>query len=155
MSEWTKDDIDAVYATAHDRFAGALREGRPPVAGESRDPEVALARDVLGCFGELHIAKQLGITWSRAVGQYDHSIPDVGIFHVRAAGQHHYKLILREEDTDNTFPYVLVTTENPPFDLETHGWIYRPDGLRDEWWQAPNGRRGAYFVPQYALSMPL
>ncbi len=155
MSEWTQADIDAVHETARARYYGAMNEGRGPVAGQPTEETAALANHILGCFGELAIAKELRVPWSRSVGQYDHRIPDVGIFHVRAGGRHHHKLIIRPEDVDETFPYVLVTTEKPPLDIVIQGWIYRKEATMDSYWQAPNGRPGAWFVPRHALSMPL
>ncbi len=155
MIAWTQEDIDAVYSTARARNDGAYTDGCIPHAGAPDEPDAELALHVLGCWGELAIAKELNIPWSRSVGQYDKRIPDVGIFHVRCRSRHFYELIIRPDDVDELFPYVLVTTEDPPADIEIRGWIRRPDARREEWWQTHGNRPGAWFVPHYALSMPL
>ncbi len=155
MTKWTQQDYDAVHATARARNDGAKIDGCIPHAGAPDQADDELALHILGCWGELAIAKELGIPWSRSVGQYDKRIPDVGIFHVRARSKHFYELIIRPDDIDELFPYVLVTTGDPPLDIEIRGWTYRTQATRPEWWQTYGNRPGAWFVPHYALSMPL
>ncbi len=155
MTDWTQADIDAVHATAAARYLYAVRDGRDDAAGASSDPATGFGYHLLGCWGEQAIAKELGIPWPRSVNQFDPHIPDVGIFHVRTRSKHHYQLIIRPTDTNASFPYVLVTTENPPHDIEIHGWIYRYDATREAWWKTHGNRPGAWFVPHYELSMPL
>lgn len=111
--------------------------------------ENAIAFDMIGCAGEMAVAKALNLYWDVSMG---HSIVDVGgLIEVRAVTRSDKRLILHPDDKPN-LPYVLVYNEPKTNHFVIKGWVFGADGMRDEFWADPQKtNRHAYFVPDSHL----
>ncbi len=103
-------------------------------------------RAIQGCFGEMAIAKYLGIYWTGAVG--DWSANDVGEFEVRCTHHLSGSLIVHKEDPDDK-TFALVCGRGPDFRLP--GCIKGAIAKREGIWRTDTGRP-AFFFPQGNLS---
>lgn len=120
--------------------------------------------DVEGACAELAVCKSLGVYWSAHIGAYEE--PDVVYrgagLHVRWTAPSDNRLIIRPRDLEKVeklreqFPqqrFVLVTGICPTYRI--HGSYDAFAALRltdaSSYWLAPNGRPGAWFVPQVEL----
>jgi hypothetical protein len=95
---------------------------------------------------EIAVAKALGIRYRPKLDGF--GAPDVGDLHVRWTTRSDGPLIIRPGDPDGV--YVLVTGQCPTFTVM--GWIHSYDAKRPQYWRAPNGGPGAWFVPQAELT---
>jgi hypothetical protein len=102
-----------------------------------------------GAMGELAVAKALNVYWDAGINTF--KTPDIGPLYVRTRSQHHYDLLIREDD-DNEAPWVLTTGRRGQYQI--HGWIRGKDAKNPLWAQTHGGRPRAYFVPKSAL-LPL
>ena len=125
------------------RMNESIRQGLKDKAGCKRN----LPGDILGCRGELALAKALGEEWDESVNTFKN--PDVGDVQVRATELDRGSLIIRPNDPDDHM-YVLVTGVAPNFIVR--GYIYGKDAKHAKFVRSPNGREPAYFVPQSALT---
>lgn len=124
----------------------ALRRGRSEPAGAARDPWTI---DIEGACAEMAVAKVQDRYWF-ALADRTSTLPgDAGTLQVRHTPRADGKLIIRPADSPGAV-FVLVTGTAPRFTIA--GSIKCADARRDEWWQAPNDRPGAWFVPQSALA---
>jgi len=74
---------------------------------------------------------------------------DVNGWEVRSTPNKNNRLILHEDDDDNS-PFVLVINEYPYFRFP--GWIRAAEGKQKHWWSDPSRKdRHAFFVPQASL----
>jgi hypothetical protein len=102
--------------------------------------------DIEGAAAEYAAAKGLGVYWSPKVDTF--KAGDLGPVQIRLGLEDRYSLIIRPNDHDDD-PFLLVVGRIPAFRLV--GWVYGRDGKQDLYWKAPNGRPGAWFLPQSAL----
>lgn len=146
--ELTPGDVEQIRRTAQLRQAAAEQQGRPDRHGYTGDTPEAL--HVLGCVGELALARALGVPWEQAVNTY-HSRPDVAGYEVRCRSRHTYDLIHRADD-DPTRSYALVTWERAdPWRALVHGWLPGAECRRPEWEQTHGQRERAWFIPRDQL----
>lgn len=110
-----------------------------------RDDDWSL--DIEGAFGELALAKFLGVTWSEDVNTFK-SKPDVENFEVRTTTYPTGSLIVRHRDSDDSV-FVLVTSATPVYQIR--GWISGKEAKQEKWLKNPGGRGAQYFVPQSNL----
>jgi hypothetical protein len=101
---------------------------------------------VEGIAAEIAVAKALGIRYRPKLNGF--KAPDVEHLHVRQTAHRDGSLIIRPGDPDGI--YVLVTGQCPTFTVM--GWIHSSDAKRPQYWRAPDGGPGAWFVPQRKLS---
>lgn len=107
--------------------------------------------DISGARGEMAVAKLLDRYWFAGVNTFHKA--DIGNdIQVRTAKQEGYRLIIRHGDNP-THKYYLAIDRSPVFLVV--GWIIGNEGMKPEYWEAPNDRPGAYFVPQDKLHDPL
>lgn len=111
--------------------------------------ETAIASDLVGCAGELAVAKALNLYWDVSSS---HKTVDVGgMVEVRTVTSPNRRLILHETDKPN-LPYVLVYSKPRTTEFLLKGWLLGQDGIKEEYWSDPqNTNRHAYFVPDSAL----
>lgn len=101
-----------------------------------------------GCYGEMAVAKALGIYWDGALGDY--KAKDVGPYQVRATRHASGKLILHPRDEDDDI-FILVVINKKPL-IQIVGWIYASEGKQEKYWADPTRKnRHAFFVPQSDL----
>lgn len=103
--------------------------------------------DIEGALGEYALCKTLKIFWS---GITNIKASDAQNWQVRTTPRHDGRLIIRPNDSDD-LPFVLVTGSMGRYVIR--GWINGDDAKQTQWWtDAGNGRPGAWFVPQDALT---
>jgi hypothetical protein len=122
----------------------ALRDAHGYPGEDPCDDEIA------GCVAELAVARATGRHWHMQVRR--HHLADVGDLHVRCVRKLTDRLIVRPTDPNGVF---VLAYWDSRFLVEVLGWVDSRSARRDEWWQSPNGRPGAWFVPQDALSMAM
>jgi hypothetical protein len=98
-----------------------------------------------GIAAEIAVAKALGIPYRPNLEGF--KAPDVGELHVRQTAHRDGSLIIRPGDPDGV--YVLAIGQCPVFRIV--GWIHSYDAKQPQYWRAPNGGPGAWFVPQRML----
>jgi len=140
--ELTPIQLEAAALVAHwRRWKSRDLPNRYGLEGKSYD------LDYWGAAGEEAAAAALGVFWPMSINTF--KADDLPGYQVRTATGRDDCLIIRDGDDRNAL-YVLVICEDI-----SHFTVYPPfwgmDAVRDEWWRAPNGRPGAWFVPQAAL----
>lgn len=109
-----------------------------------------LTTHIVGCIGELAVAKVLNITWNRSVGTYKSQADLGGRLEVRHRSNPEFQLIIRDNDKDDSI-YIL-SRGMPPGAIEIVGWIYGHMGKKEEYKKDPGGYgRPAYFIPDNVL----
>lgn len=109
-----------------------------------------MALNMMGCAGEMAVAKGLNLFWSGSVGDYD-AVDVGGKVEVRSVSRPTDCLILHPDDRDG-MPFVLCYNEpgTPKFNLL--GWVWGKQGKDEKFWRDPQGTgRHAFFVPQAEL----
>ena len=103
--------------------------------------------NIEGAAAEQALAKALDCYWDGSVGTFKK--PDIGTnIQVRMTKLSNGSLIVRESDCIDDY-YFLVIGKIPNYEIV--GYILGQDARQDEFWQTPNGRSGAWFVPQSKL----
>jgi len=105
---------------------------------------------IIGCVGELAVAKALGVSWTGSVDTF-RSVPDLeGGVQVRHRKNPTWDLIVRSNDKDHeTF---ILSRGMPPGAIEVVGWISGKEAKNPEWLKDyGNFNKPAYFVPTWAL----
>ncbi len=102
--------------------------------------------DIEGALGEMAVAKALNLYAGLPINNYKDA--DIGQYHVRATELDDGCLIVRPEDKLDCM-YILVTGRNGKYVVR--GQIEGYDATDKRFWRSPNGRPGAWFVPQSAL----
>lgn len=138
LSAWTQAGIRRCHSLARD-----LKDAHGYSPDAPADDEIA------ACIAELAVAKVTGKHWHLGVGRYHE--PDVGPYHVRCVRRPGDSLIFRQADPDGVF---FLAYWPGRLSVSVVGFIQSRDARRPEWWKAPNGRPGAWFVPQSALTRP-
>ena len=124
----------------------AIHRKRSEPAGSVADP---WGVDIEGACAEYVVARVKGVFWNALSDGDISALPDAGDLQIRHTPRLDGCLILRPKDsTEATF--ILVVGVAPEFRIV--GQIRGSEARRDEFWQAPNNRPGAWFVPQSALS---
>lgn len=124
-----------------------LRDGRVDAHGLPLRDEKGWFYSILGCCGELAVAKALGIYWSGNLG--DLKADDVGELQVRTSTKKLARLIIR--DTDRSDRVFVLVCGLPP-ELIIHGWVKAGDAKRmEEFRTDPGEREPAFFIPRDAL----
>ena len=100
---------------------------------------------IQGIAAEIAVAKALGEPYRPNLDGF--KAPDVYQLHVRQTAHPKGCLIIRPGDPDGI--YVLVIGQCPTFRIV--GWIHSFDAKRPQYWRAPHGGPGAWFVPQRVL----
>lgn len=113
-----------------------------------RDYFTRLTDEIVGSASEMAVCKAIKATWTPSINSKSKEpdiVPNIG---VRSTVNENGSLILRPQDPDNY--YFFLVTGTPPA-INVIGYIKCAEGKRDEWWRDPNGHGGAWFVPQEAL----
>jgi hypothetical protein len=108
--------------------------------------------DIGGAAAELAVAKHAGHYWEPVTRRPENMIGDVGQFQVRWTPRADGRLIVHDEDLDES-RFVLVTGEPPT--LTVAGAIWGGDAKNPLYWCDPGTGRPAFFIPQFALEPTL
>jgi hypothetical protein len=100
-----------------------------------------------GIAAEIAVAKALGMRCCPKTGSF--KVPDVGELHIRQTAHRGGSLIIRPGDPDGV--YVLAVGHIPTFWIV--GWVHSHEVKQPQYWRAPNGGPGAWFVPQSRLTL--
>jgi hypothetical protein len=143
----TPSEMLLAYQVAAMRAVQNVKFNAQPKYGGPKDVG-AEEINVIGCRGEIAVAKALNLYWAGSIGNY--GARDVGgLVEVRARRKDHHKLILHDEDADG-LPFVLCHVSMSTT-VRIIGWCFTEEGKRAEYRQDPVGGRPAYFVPAEAL----
>jgi hypothetical protein len=129
------------------RSLDALRNNRDGRYGCDRAPGFDL--DIIGCLGELALAKYLDRFWNGAFG--DFKAKDVAQrFQVRASSYTgpNAGLILHPDDSDNQ-PFVKAIVRLPTVSLM--GWLNGFDGKQKQFWSELQPGRPCFLIPHQQL----
>lgn len=131
---------------AHNESARLRGRNRAPAAGEK-----ALRMHVLGCIGEVAVAKFLGFEQHLFVNKTAiRGAADLpGNIEVKTRSNHDYDLLIQLDD-DPSKTFILATYEEGP-GVVIHGWIAGQHAMRKELIRVFVRNRPCYAVPQYAL----
>ena len=99
-----------------------------------------------GIAAEIAVAKALRTPYRPNLDGF--GAPDVEHLHVRQTAHRDGSLIIRPGDPDGV--YLLAVGQCPVFRIV--GWIHSYDAKQPQYWRAPNGGPGAWFVPQRRLT---
>lgn len=112
------------------------------------DGPIAWGNHIIGCIGEMAIAKHLNKYWCGAVGNYQSA--DVDRYQVRATMHKNGRLILHPEDDACIFFLVIVEKRL----CHLAGWMHADDARHEKYWKDIGNGRPAFWVPQDDL-MPM
>lgn len=144
-------EYKAAVDLAVTRLAVSRDRGIKDISPRERSWFDLLKIDVLGAAGEMAVAKVLDKFWTPSVNTM-HRIADIGTdIEVRTSTRSHSSLIVRENDVDTRWFYLVVG--EPPV-LDVKGYILGSEAKRDEWFRdgQRDGYRPAWFVPQPYLT---
>jgi len=138
---WSEVRLASVIGVA--RRIASLAKGLTDVNGEVSNP---WGVDIEGACYELAVCKLMGWWWPATVNTG--KAPDVNGHQVRGTTCLGGRLILRGHD-DPQAAYIFVVGSAPNYQVV--GWELGVRVMRDEFKDAPAGRRTAWFVPRSAL----
>jgi hypothetical protein len=132
------------------RRVSAINKSRTPQHGIR--PEVEWQADIEGILGEYALAKYFGKFWSPVVGHLDTDEGDVHGYQVRTTPWRNGCLVINKKDPDADI-FILMTGENTTGRRwMPRGWLRGADGKLQEYWEAKQKDRFAFFVPQEKLN---
>lgn len=105
---------------------------------------------IVGCVGEMAVAKALGATWTGSVDTFK-TVADLGHnIQVRHRTNPSWDLIVRSNDkNDDAF---VLSRGMPPGAIEVVGWIRGVEAKKEEWLKDYGGYgKPSYFVPSSEL----
>lgn len=141
------EDVRLAIAVGGARQWSALRSGKRDAHGFKGD---SWGVHIEGVAGEIALARFLGWSWWVPTIDTFQTEPDLPLgIEVTTRSRHDWDLIIRPRMALSAI-HVLVTGEIPAFRIR--GWAASHAARRPEFWQAPGGRAGAWFVPVAALS---
>lgn len=147
--ELTKYEMELACYVAMRRQIDAEFAGRTDRVNRKSFTE-GLQSHVLGCFGELSVARVLGTYWSGSNNTF-HSMSDLhDRIEVRHRSNHDWDLIVREEDSPDSL-YVLSTGNGNC--IFVHGGILGKDAKMDRFSRNYGNKRPAFFVPSDELTI--
>lgn len=130
----------------HNESMGLRGRNRAPASGEK-----ALRMHVLGCIGEIAVAKLLGLEQylfvNKTAIQGAADLP--GNIEVKTRSNHNYDLLVQLDD-DPSKTFILATYEDGT-NVVIHGWIAGQHAMRKELVREFVRNRPCYAVPQHAL----
>lgn len=148
MSKYTTispDEFSLCVQVANARQVSSLKKkGRDSVNRKNNWVE-ELDKHIIGCIGELAVAKVIGVTWTGSVDTFKTESDLSGNIQVRHRSNPVWSLIVRTNDSDDDI--FVLSRGMPPGAIEVAGWMKGKDAKRDEWLSDPGGYgRPSYFV---------
>ena len=143
----TQAELDIAKFVGELRYNVSRQKGLKDAAGLDAKDALKIAQDISGAAGEMAFCKAKNKYWGGTVNSFHGADVDVNI-QVRTTTRPNGKLIIRSADNPDHW-YILVIDKSPVFEIV--GYIKGAKARRPEYWNAPAGRPGAWFVPQSAL----
>ena len=148
MSKYTTispDEFSLCVQVANARQVSSIKKkGRDSVNRKSGWLE-ELDKHIMGCIGELAVAKVIGVSWTGSVDTFKNESDLLGGIQVRHRSNPVFDLIVRENDNDDDV--FILSRGLPPGAIEIAGWMKGRDAKRKEWLRDPGGYgRPSYFV---------
>ena len=144
------DEFSLCVQVANARQTSSLKsKGRDSVFKKNGWLE-ELTPHIIGCVGEMAVAKALGISWTGSVDTFN-TVADLGKnLQVRHRSNPNWDLIVRTNDkSDDIF---VLSRGMPPGAVEVVGWIRGSEAKDDKWLKDVGGYgRPSYFIPAHAL----
>lgn len=105
---------------------------------------------IVGCVGEMAVAKALGVTWTGSVDTFK-TVADLGDrIQVRHRSNPSWDLIVRHNDKDDDV--FILSRGLPPGAIEVVGYIKGSDAKQEKWLKDYGSwGRASYFVPASEL----
>jgi hypothetical protein len=146
--EWYELDLAAFVGCRRLHESIRNRGGEPSRKDDLTgfDVQDRYDNDIQAAAAEMAVAKGLNLYWDAGINTF--KAGDVGPYQVRWTDRVDGRLIIRPDDEDEEIQ-ILVRGRIPTFDIA--GAMRCKFAKRDEWWMAPNGRPGAWFVPDISL----
>lgn len=151
-------DQELRYITAVAARRTSLGEQRRPVDDKRGTPNLARNTvDLIGCIGELVVAKGLDRYWSSAGADEWYQDDDVNGIEVRCTQYPNGSLWVYPEDKDDA-PYVLVvplvySKDEPARQWRIAGWVTGAQAKKHGWYGSMSpGRPDSYWLAQDALT---
>lgn len=139
------DEFSLCVQVANARQVSSIKKkGRDSVNRKNNWVE-ELDKHIIGCIGELAVAKVIGVTWTGSVDTFKTESDLSGNIQVRHRSNPVWDLIVRTNDNDDD---VFVLSRGiPPGAVEVAGWIKGKHAKREEWLRDYGGYgRPSYFV---------
>lgn len=122
-----------------------------------RKPALRLNEETIGVCAEYAFCRMFGIEYTWPINEF-HRVPDCGGIEVRGTWREDGRLILRHNDSDERWYYLLTTLDNhgpwvldrPPV-MTLRGSIFGRNGKQDRFYTNPKDYRPAWFIPQMEL----
>lgn len=139
------DEWSLCVQVANARQVSSIKKGGRDTVSKKDGWLEEFTPHIIGCVGELAVAKALGVSWTGSVDTF-RSVPDLeGGVQVRHRKNPTWDLIVRSNDKDHeTF---ILSRGMPPGAIEVVGWIKGSDAKREEWLKdVGNYGKPSYFV---------
>lgn len=147
QDELNMAEMEATRRQSENEARGLRGRNKAPEKGEK-----ALKMHLLGCVGEIAVAKYLGLQRhvfaSKTAVRGSADLP--GNIEVKSRSKHGYDLLIQLSD-DPSKIFVLVTHEEGNL-VKIVGWTYGRDSMRTEWVREFVRGRPCYAIPQKELN---
>lgn len=140
--ELTHSEILLAYTMAGQIQAQNLTVERKPRYGADDNNFHSV---VIGCLGELAVAKALNRFWSGNLGNL--KAKDVGGIQVRASDRHNSLILHHPDADDDRFIFVRLFKNRATL----AGWTFGRDGKKECYWR-DDIPRPAFFIPSEKLN---
>lgn len=148
MSKYTTispDEFSLCVQVANARQVSSLKKKGKDSVNKKNNWVEELDKHIMGCIGELAVAKVIGVTWTGSVDTFKTESDLSGNIQVRHRSNPVWSLIVRTNDSDDDI--FVLSRGMPPGAIEVAGWMKGKDAKRDEWLSDPGGYgRPSYFV---------
>lgn len=142
--EWEDRKVARLIATL--RFEESRQSGRRDTINKP-----SLPNNILGCIGEIVVARALGIPWSRSINTFK-SVPDVGPYDVRTRSKRWHDMLIRENDPDDREAVLVIPGPSlNKLEWEIVGKLSHRAGKQKQWLHTELGDPPVYYVPQRFL----
>ena len=148
MSKYTTispDEFFLCVQVANARQVSSIKKKGKDSVNRKNNWVEELDKHIIGCIGELAVAKVIGVTWTGSVDTFKTESDLSGNIQVRHRSNPVWDLIVRTNDSDDDI--FVLSRGMPPGAIEVAGWMKGKDAKRDEWLSDPGGYgRPSYFV---------
>ena len=153
MSKYTTispDEFSLCVQVANARQVSSIKKKGKDSVNRKNNWVEELDKHIIGCIGELAVAKVLGVTWTGSVDTFKTESDLSGNIQVRHRSNPNFDLIVRDNDKDDDA--FVLSRGLPPGAIEIVGWIFGKDAKKEKWLKDyGNYNRKAHFIPSEEL----